>query len=104
MPPGCRGALPPTKQPQGGIHVADGPHRGTGVAPKGVLVNDDRGGKVFDSFRLWFLILREPAPDISAVGLVHLALALRRNGVKHDAGFPGAGDPGEYNELLFWYL
>lgn len=95
---------PGVEQPQGGIHVADGPHRGTGVAPKGVLVNDDRGGKGFDSFRLWFLILREPAPDISAVGLVHLALALCRNGVKHDAGFPGAGDPGEYNELLFWYL
>ena len=66
-----------------------------------VLVNDDRGGEIFNSFRLWLLVLRKPAPDIGAVGLVHLALALRRNGVKHDAGFPGAGDPGEYNELLF---
>ena len=95
---------PGVEQPQGGIHVADGPYRRPGIASKGGLVDDDRGGEVLDFFRLWLLILREPAPDISAVGLVHLALALRRNGVKHDAGFPGAGDPGEYNELLFWYL
>ena len=95
---------PGVEQPQDGIHVADGPYRRPGIASKGGLVDDDRGGEVFNPFRFWLLILREPAPDISAVGLIHLALALRRNGVKHDAGFSGTGDPGKHNQLFFWYL
>ena len=42
-----------------------------------------------------------PAPDISAVGLVHLALALCRNGVKHDAGFPEPETPVNTTSFCF---
>ena len=69
--------------------------------PQPALVHDDGGGKVFDFVHLGLFKFLEPSPDPGRIGLVHLPLAFRGDGVKDDAGFSGAGNPGENHDLFF---
>ena len=87
------------QQPQGGVHIADGAHGGTGVAPQPGLIHDDGGAEVVDALHLRLFKLGQPAPDEGGVGFVHLPLALGGDGVKDDAGFSGAGHPGKHHDF-----
>ena len=87
------------EQAQRGVHVADGAHGGAGVAAQPGLIHDHRGGEVVDALHLRLFILGQPSPHERGVGFVHLPLTLGGDGVKHDAGFAGAGNPGEYHDL-----
>ena len=40
-----------------------------------------------------------PTSMIQSACFIHLPLALRGDGIEHDAGFPGAGDPGEHHDF-----
>ena len=92
------------KQPQGGVQVADGPHRGAGVAPQAALVHNDRGGQIVDALHPGLFIFGQPPPHEGGIGLVHLPLALGGDGVKDDAGFAGAGHSGKNHDLPLWDL
>ena len=87
------------EQPQRGVHVADGSHRGPGVAPQAALINDDRGGEVVDTLHFGLFVFGQPPPHERGVGLVHLPLALGGDGVKDDAGLPRAGHTGKHHDL-----
>ena len=87
------------EQPQRGVHVADGSHRGPGVAPQAALINDDRGGEVVDTLHFGLFVFGQPPPHEGSIGLVHLPLALGGDGVKDDAGLPRAGHTGKHHDL-----
>ena len=87
------------EQPQGGVHIADGAHGRAGVAAQPGLVHNDRGGEVVDALHLGLFVFGQPSPHERRVGLIHLPLALGGDGVKDDAGFPGAGDSGKHHDF-----
>ena len=90
------------EQPQCGVHVADGAHGRACIAAQPGLIHNHRGGEVVDPFHLGLFVFGQSSPHKGGVGFVHLPLALGSDGVKYNAGFPGAGNPGKNHYFPLW--
>ena len=93
-----RGSQPAEEDPEHGIRVRGGTHRGAGVRAHALLVNDDRRGQPLKAVHIGPGEVGHEPLHKGAVGLVDHPLRLGRDGGKHEGTLARAGHTGEHRE------